>query len=87
MAEYSNENRGALFRNEERKTDKSPEYGGSLNVDGKDYYLSAWVKEGKKGKFFSLSVKPKDAPMRDKIPATSKWAEPEADPYDDPVPF
>lgn len=58
--EYDNTNRGALFKNSEPKTDKSPEYTGSINVDGKEFYLNGWVKDGKKGKFFSLSVKPKE---------------------------
>jgi hypothetical protein len=60
MTEYDNTNRGALFKNDRRETDKHPEYSGTINVDGRDYWLSAWVKDGKKGKFFSLSVKPKE---------------------------
>ena len=61
MAEYSNENTGVLFKNDtEGKSDKFPPYGGSINVDGTEYWVSAWVKDGKKGKFFSLKVKPKE---------------------------
>lgn len=65
--EYDNTNRGALFKNNDPKSDKSPEYTGTINVDGREFYLSGWVKEkkeadedGKKEKFFSLSVKPKE---------------------------
>jgi hypothetical protein len=63
MTQYSNENSGTLFKNDRRETDKHPEYTGSINVDGTDYWLSAWIKVSKDGskKFFSLSVKPKDA--------------------------
>jgi hypothetical protein len=59
-AKYDNTNSGALFRNERATTDKHPTHTGKINVEGRDYYLNAWVKEGKKGKFFSLSVKPVD---------------------------
>jgi len=33
----------------------------NLNLDGVDYWLSAWIKEGKNGKFMGLAVNPKDA--------------------------
>lgn len=60
--QYDNTNRGALFSNRDKKTSENfPDYGGSLNVDGKDYFISAWLKDGPKGKFMSLSVKPKEA--------------------------
>lgn len=59
--EYDNTNRGSLYRNENKQEDKHPDYSGSINVSGKDYWLSGWLKESKKDgkKFFSLSVKPK----------------------------
>lgn len=60
MTEYDNTNRGALFKNTRREKDTHPEYNGSINVDGHDYWISGWVKDGKSGKFFSLSVKRKD---------------------------
>lgn len=60
MTEYDNTNRGVLFRNDRKDSDKHPDYNGSINIDGRELWLSAWIKQGAKGKFMSLSVKPKD---------------------------
>lgn len=62
MAEYDNTNRGTLFRNDRRESDKHPQYTGSINVNGEEFWLSAWIKESRDGskKFFSLSVKEKE---------------------------
>jgi len=53
-------NSGVLFANDKKETDKHPHYKGNITVDGKDYWLSAWVKEGKSGKFMGLAVSPKE---------------------------
>ena len=57
MPEFDNTNRGVLFRDEKRTNEKAPEYTGTINVDGVEKRLAAWIKESKTGKkFFSLSV-------------------------------
>lgn len=58
---YDNRNRGSLFKNDEKKGDTSPDYGGTLDVDGKAYWINGWINTAKKTgkKFLSLSVKPK----------------------------
>ena len=75
---YDNTNRGTLGKNKRREKDTHPEYTGKLNVDGREYWLSGWVKESNGEKFFSLSVKPKE----DAAPKPA----PQADINDD-IPF
>lgn len=60
---------GVLFKNDRKEKDSHPDYQGSIQVDGVDYYLSAWIKSGNNGKFMSLAVKPKEEPKR---PSTSQ---------------
>ena len=57
---YDNTNRGAIFKNDKKTTDNHPDYTGKLDVDVAEYWVSAWIKTGKSGKFMSLSVKPRD---------------------------
>ena len=54
------DNSGVLFRNDKRENEKAPNYKGNITVDGQDYWLSAWIKEGKSGKFMGLAVSPKE---------------------------
>lgn len=54
---YDNEKSGVLFRNKQKEPgSKHPDYTGKLQIDGKEWRLAAWVKEGAQGKFFSLKV-------------------------------
>jgi len=62
MAGYEQrDNNGSLFKNEKKTAEKHPDYKGSAMVDGVEYWLSAWVKTGKNGKFMSLSLEKKDS--------------------------
>ena len=54
------DNSGVLFKSDKIENERSPQYKGNITVDGKDYWLSAWVKEGKSGKFMGLAVSPKE---------------------------
>jgi uncharacterized protein (DUF736 family) len=64
--QYDNTNRGVLFKNERKESDKHPDYKGNLNVEGVEYWLDAWIKEGKSGKFMSVSIKKKE-PMQKQV--------------------
>jgi hypothetical protein len=57
---YDNTNRGSLNKNERKEKPTHADYRGQINVGGKEYWLDAWLKDGPKGKWMSLSVKPKD---------------------------
>ena len=56
MAYTPKEGSGSLFKNTRKTSETHPDYTGSIMLNGKEHWLSAWVKEGKSGKFFSVSV-------------------------------
>ena len=59
MAFTPKPNTGALFKNDRKDSDEHPDYRGDLDVDGVAHWINAWLKEGKRGKFLSLSIIPK----------------------------
>ena len=74
MDENQRNNSGVLFKNDKKDTDKHPHYKGNITVDGKDYWLSAWVKDGKSGKFMGLAVSPKEpAPKKADMSEHKEW--------------
>jgi hypothetical protein len=76
---YDNSNKGALFKNE-KQNERQPDLRGPVNIDGKEYELSAWVKNSEKaGKYYSLAVQPR------KVNGGSLKAK-ESD-NDEPMPF
>lgn len=79
---YDNTNSGALFKNQKKETDKHPDYQGMINADGVDYWLSAWIKEGKSGRYMSLSIKPKESKPRKQAPKNDSPED-----FGDSIPF
>ncbi len=70
MAEYNNENRGSIWKNEKKTTDTQPDFTGSLNVNGVEFWVSAWKrKEGAAATApaLSFSIKPKEVQPQQSI--------------------
>ncbi len=65
MAYELKDGQGSLFKNDKKGVEKRPDYRGDIKIDGTVYQLSAWLKEGKNGKFMSLNAQLKeDRPRR-----------------------
>jgi hypothetical protein len=59
--QYDNTNKGVLFSNKDRDSDSKPNAKGSINIEGDEYWLSAWTNTDKNGnKYQKLSVQAKE---------------------------
>ena len=79
--EYDNTNRGSIWKNDKKETEKHPDFTGSLNVEGVEYWVSAWKRKpdaNPKAPALSFSIKAKEQ--------QAPQAAPQAD-FDDPIPF
>lgn len=72
------DNSGTLGVNTRKEKDTHPGYTGQARINGVDYWISAWVKQGQSGKFFSLAFKPKEQRQQQ---------QPANDFQDDDIPF
>lgn len=82
---YDNTNTGIISVNERKESEKHPDYSGTINVGGKEFWLSGWKRKSEKtGKsFLSLTVREKqDTPRQ--ISEPTRKAAPE---IDDDLPF
>jgi uncharacterized protein (DUF736 family) len=49
-------NSGAIFKNDNKKSENHPDYKGKVNVNGADMEVALWLKESKTGtKYFSAT--------------------------------
>lgn len=91
MAYEPKDGSGSLFKNDKGDNPNRPDYRGDIMIEGVVYSLSAWIKEGQKGKFMSLSAQPKEAPapQRQQAPQARPQQRParQDDFQDSDVPF
>lgn len=78
------DNSGTLGANRRKEKDSHPSHTGQCIIEGTEYWVSAWVKEGPTGKFFSLSFKPKD---NGNAVAKPKKQAPADEDFSDDIPF
>lgn len=86
MSEYDNTNSGALFKNDKDGNEKRPDYTGKLDVEGKEYRLAAWIRDGRRGKFMSLKLSEPNSSNGGSSPQGAGGSGPSG-PMDEDVPF
>jgi hypothetical protein len=81
MAFEQRELSGSLFKNDKKETEKHPNMTGTALIDGVEYWVSGWTKEGTNGKWISLAFKPKDK-QASRQPERQPEKRPERDPWE-----
>lgn len=83
---YDNTNKGSIWKNEKRTSEDSPDFTGSLNVEGREFWFNAWKrKEGanEKAPALSFSIKLKEAKAPYKVEPPAKSAPAKGASFDD----
>ena len=85
MSQYDNNLTGALFKHDKQGNEKRPDYKGSAEIEGVQYWVSAWVRNTAKGKCLSMKYERKE---QQSAPAPAAKPAPAAqDAFDDDIPF
>jgi uncharacterized protein (DUF736 family) len=91
MTEHDNTNTGALFRNDKGENPKRPDYRGKIDVEGRSFKVSGWIRESKAGqKYMRLALEPEvaQAPQASQEPIRQSTGGNQPEPDDcDPLPF
>jgi transposase len=88
---YDNTNRGQIWGNETKKKDTDPDFKGSINVEGVEYWFSAWKRKPDahpKAPALSFSIqKKKDVHDKGVEQVSNTVAPPPMDDLDEVIPF
>jgi ribosome modulation factor len=90
--QYDRTNTGIIGKNTKKEKDTHPDITGSINVEGREFWLNGWKKERNDGtgSFYSLSVKPKEqqhAPQQAPAQQRPSQQPPADDSFDSDIPF
>lgn len=80
--QYDSNLTGVLFKNDKGDNEKRPDYKGSAEIEGVQYWVSAWIRDGAKGKFMSMKYERKEQQSAPK--PEQQQAKPS---FDDDAPF
>jgi hypothetical protein len=61
MTQFDNTNKGTIAKNTRKEADNHPDIAGSINVEGRDFWINGWLRKNRRdgSSFYSLTVKPK----------------------------
>lgn len=76
---HDNTNSGFIGKNTRKADEKHPDITGSINVEGREYWINGW----RNAKGYGLRLKPKDAAQAPQARKASQQSEP----LDDEIPF
>ncbi len=89
MNEYDDTNRGQIWKNDRKESERHPDFKGSLNVEGKDYWVSAWLRSAEanpRAPSLRFSITAKDEVQAEGIKDAKAAITPDVDMNDD-IPF
>lgn len=90
MSNYDNTNRGAIWKNDDKQKDTHPDFKGNLNVNGVEFWVSAWKRKpdaNPKSPALSFSIQPKDESHREGVEQARQAAPEPVKDFDDDIPF
>jgi hypothetical protein len=56
VKQFDRTNSGAIFANDRKRSETDPDRTGSLNVEGREFFINGWLKKSRDGKpYLSLT--------------------------------
>ena len=86
MSDFDNTNRGAVWKNDDKQSEKHPDFKGSINIEGVEYWVSGWRRRAgasPKSPALSLSVTMKESKAPQISNQMQQQQQPQHSPADD----